>query len=87
MTGRLIGVVGPSGVGKDSVMAGLVEADPQLALVRRTITREPELGGEDYTPATQAAFDRLVAKGAFCASPTLAVLCACLFGFQRFDTE
>ncbi|MEL6800723.1 MAG: phosphonate metabolism protein/1,5-bisphosphokinase (PRPP-forming) PhnN [Pseudomonadota bacterium] len=66
MTGRLIGVVGPSGVGKDSVMAGLVEEDPQLGLVRRTITREPELGGEDYTPATQAAFDRLVDAGAFC---------------------
>ena len=46
--GRLIAVVGPSGVGKDSVMAGLHGAIPDLHLVRRVITRAPDLGGEDY---------------------------------------
>ncbi|MEM6634576.1 MAG: hypothetical protein AAF667_01675 [Pseudomonadota bacterium] len=33
--GRLIAVVGPSGVGKDSVMAGIKAAVPELHLVRR----------------------------------------------------
>ena len=66
MTGRLIGVVGPSGVGKDSVMAGLATAAPRFALVRRVITRAPEAGGEDYTPATPEEFERMVTAGAFC---------------------
>lgn len=56
MTGRLIAVVGPSGVGKDSVMAGLCARCPGLLPVRRVITREADLGGEDYTPATLAGF-------------------------------
>ncbi|MFW2587421.1 phosphonate metabolism protein/1,5-bisphosphokinase (PRPP-forming) PhnN [Sagittula sp. SSi028] len=64
--GRLVAVVGPSGVGKDSVMAGLHARLPDLRPVRRTITRAPDLGGEDYTPATVAEFDRLRAQGAFC---------------------
>jgi ribose 1,5-bisphosphokinase len=65
MTGRLIAVVGPSGVGKDSVMAGLVAARPTLGLVRRVITRAPELGGEDFLPVTAAAFAQARARGAF----------------------
>ncbi|MGB0905008.1 MAG: phosphonate metabolism protein/1,5-bisphosphokinase (PRPP-forming) PhnN, partial [Mangrovicoccus sp.] len=39
MTGRFIAVVGPSGVGKDSVMAGLMERRPDLLLAKRVITR------------------------------------------------
>lgn len=66
MTGRLIGVVGPSGAGKDSVMAGLVQAAPHFALVRRTITRAPEQGGEDYAAATPAEFEQMAKAGAFC---------------------
>ena len=31
MTGRFIAIVGPSGVGKDSVMEALAEADPKKA--------------------------------------------------------
>lgn len=64
--GRLIAVVGPSGVGKDSLMAALAARDPQLGIVRRVITRAPGLGGEDYEPATEAAFDAMTAAGAFC---------------------
>jgi ribose 1,5-bisphosphokinase len=56
MTGRLIGVVGPSGVGKDSVMAGLCAARPDLLSVRRVITRDAALGGEDFTPASVTDF-------------------------------
>ncbi|KNG94232.1 phosphonate metabolism protein/1,5-bisphosphokinase (PRPP-forming) PhnN [Pseudaestuariivita atlantica] len=65
-TGRLIAVVGPSGVGKDSVIAGLAAADPPLRVVRRTITRAPGLGGEAYDAVTPEAFDAMAARGAFC---------------------
>ena len=63
--GRLIAVVGPSGVGKDSVMERLTAADPTLHLVRRTITRAPELGGEDYDAVSVAAFEDMAARGHF----------------------
>ena len=63
--GRLIAVVGPSGVGKDSVMEGLAAADPTLYPVRRTITRAPELGGEDYDSVSVEKFNELVAAGHF----------------------
>lgn len=63
--GRLIAVVGPSGVGKDSVMASLVAARPGLSAVRRAITRVPEAGGEDYTPLTPDAFAAARAAGDF----------------------
>lgn len=64
-TGRLIAVVGPSGVGKDSVMEALAAQDAGLGLVRRTITRAPDLGGEDYDAVTVAQFDAMAADGAF----------------------
>lgn len=63
--GRFIAVVGPSGVGKDSVMAGLAAADPALHLVRRTITRTPELGGEDYDSVSVAKFNEMAKAGHF----------------------
>lgn len=63
--GRLIAVVGPSGVGKDSVMAGIQAAMPQIHRVRRVITRAPELGGEDYDAVSVVQFDALVRDGAF----------------------
>lgn len=65
MTGRLIAVVGPSGVGKDSVMDGLCAAMPALRRVKRVITRAPGLGGEDYTSATEPEFTAMVDAGAF----------------------
>ncbi|WP_136442177.1 phosphonate metabolism protein/1,5-bisphosphokinase (PRPP-forming) PhnN [Pacificoceanicola onchidii] len=65
MPGRLIAVVGPSGVGKDSVMRGLGEAMPGLHLVRRVITRAPGLGGEEYDAVTLPAFEDMVENGAF----------------------
>ena len=66
MTGRLIGVVGPSGVGKDTLMRALSEASPDLAPVRRVITRAPELGGEDYEAVSEEVFERRRREGAFC---------------------
>ena len=43
--GPVIAVVGPSGVGKDSLMEALRQADPSIKLMRRVITRAPEAGG------------------------------------------
>ncbi|MEM6409738.1 MAG: phosphonate metabolism protein/1,5-bisphosphokinase (PRPP-forming) PhnN [Pseudomonadota bacterium] len=63
--GRLIAVVGPSGVGKDSVMQGIAAAVPDIHLVRRVITRAPNLGGEDYDAVSETRFRDLVNEGAF----------------------
>ena len=65
MSGRLIAVVGPSGVGKDSLMAGLNAALPNSLLVQRVITRDPEAGGEDYVPVSEAEFAEMAENGAF----------------------
>lgn len=64
--GRFIAVVGPSGVGKDSLMAGIAAACPAIRRVRRTITRAPDLGGEDYDAVSPEQFVKAVAAGAFC---------------------
>jgi len=63
--GRLIAVVGPSGVGKDSAMRALVRARPEMHLVRRTITRAAGAGGEAFDAATEAEFAARAARGAF----------------------
>jgi ribose 1,5-bisphosphokinase len=55
MSGRLVAVVGPSGVGKDSLIAGLAAADPTLLVVRRAITR-PASDSEPFEPVTEAEF-------------------------------
>lgn len=65
-TGRLIAVVGPSGVGKDSVMDGLRAACQNLRIVRRTITREAGLGGEDYEAVSDTDFTQMAQDNAFC---------------------
>ncbi|MEM0946405.1 MAG: phosphonate metabolism protein/1,5-bisphosphokinase (PRPP-forming) PhnN [Pseudomonadota bacterium] len=63
--GRLIAVVGPSGVGKDSVVAALAEAEPAFRIVRRVITRPPG-PGEAFDSVTEDAFARMEKSGAFC---------------------
>jgi ribose 1,5-bisphosphokinase len=68
MSGRLIAVVGPSGVGKDSVMAALVAAAPGIAPVRRVITRPEEAGGEDFEGVTEQTFAARERQGAFALS-------------------
>lgn len=65
-TGRLIAVVGASGVGKDSVMAGIAAARSDLSMARRSITRAPRLGGEVYDALTPQAFEAAVLARAFC---------------------
>ncbi len=61
----VIAVVGPSGVGKDSVMEALVARAPGILRVRRVITRPKGEGGEDFDRVTDDAFQRMVAEDAF----------------------
>jgi ribose 1,5-bisphosphokinase len=65
MHGRFIAVVGPSGVGKDSVMAGLNVLSPCPAIARRVITRDPALGGEAFDAVSVPAFDAMRDAGEF----------------------
>ncbi|MEP4197199.1 MAG: phosphonate metabolism protein/1,5-bisphosphokinase (PRPP-forming) PhnN [Aliishimia sp.] len=68
MTGRFIAVVGPSGVGKDSLMEALVACDPRFVLARRVITRPIEAGGEAYDGVTDAEFETRKGAGEFALS-------------------
>ncbi len=61
----VIAVVGPSGVGKDSVMEALAERGHNLQLVRRVITRPMGEDGEDFKRATERDFDADLAAGGF----------------------
>jgi phosphonate metabolism protein PhnN/1,5-bisphosphokinase (PRPP-forming) len=64
--GTLILVVGPSGAGKDSLIAGAAQrlgSDPALVFARRVITRPSGSGGEDHFAVTATEFDRLGREG------------------------
>lgn len=65
MAGRFIAVVGPSGVGKDSLMDGLCAMRADLHRVRRVITRAPDLGGEDFEHVSENLFAARAAGGDF----------------------
>lgn len=58
MTPRFIFVVGPSGAGKDSVMAWAREraAGLPVAFAHRYITRPPDAGGENHVHVTDEEF-------------------------------
>lgn len=58
-------VVGPSGVGKDTVMEAVRAADPTVVLVRRVITRPAEAGGEAFDSVDRATFETMKAGGLF----------------------
>ena len=65
MTGRVFAVVGPSGAGKDTLLAGAVAASPILHWARRTITRPEALGSEPFEGVTPEEFDFLSQAGVF----------------------
>ncbi len=65
MTGRVFAVVGPSGVGKDTLLSGAVAASPALHWARRTITRPDSPGTEPYEGVPPAEFDFLSNSGVF----------------------
>lgn len=56
--------VGPSGAGKDSVMAAVARARPDVLVAGRVVTR-PADPTEPFEPATRASFDRDRAAGRF----------------------
>ncbi|HYB55745.1 MAG TPA: phosphonate metabolism protein/1,5-bisphosphokinase (PRPP-forming) PhnN [Alphaproteobacteria bacterium] len=66
--GTLFLVVGPSGAGKDALIAAARAAlahDPNFLFPRRLITRPAEAGGEDHIALSPAAFEAAAAEGAF----------------------
>ncbi|MBE9606552.1 phosphonate metabolism protein/1,5-bisphosphokinase (PRPP-forming) PhnN [Acetobacteraceae bacterium H6797] len=66
--GLLVPVVGPSGAGKDTLMAEArhrLGADERFVFVRRVITRPASAGGEDHEPASEEAFEAMAAGGGF----------------------
>lgn len=59
--GTLVLVVGPSGAGKDSIIAGAAEifrTDPRVVFARRLITRPTQADGEQHLVASPAEFAR-----------------------------
>lgn len=65
MTGRVFAVVGPSGAGKDTLMAEARRLRPDLHIVRRVITRPEIKGGEPFEGVDREEFARRKAAGAF----------------------
>ena len=63
--GRLIVVVGPSGVGKDTIIDGAKQAcagNPAIVFPRRIVTRAAS-AAEDHDTLDEAAFERAVQDG------------------------
>ena len=68
MTGRLVLVVGPSGVGKDSVLRYAMArfaGDARFVFPRRCVTREVNAAAEDHDSLDERTFDEFAAEGAF----------------------
>jgi ribose 1,5-bisphosphokinase len=70
MSHALIYMVGPSGVGKDSLLAWLLrrpycDLPAPLHIARRSITRPEDGGTETHEPLTEKQFENLQTAGAF----------------------
>ena len=69
--GMVVVVVGPSGAGKDTLMAIAAQhfaGRDDVQFVRRVITRESNAGSEDHVSVDEAAFGALQASGGFAVS-------------------
>ena len=64
--GQIFAVVGPSGAGKDSLIAGAMAVLPHLVWARRVVTRPTGAGGEPFEGVTDTEFARRKALGQFC---------------------
>ncbi len=66
--GAFVAVVGPSGAGKDTLIAHAKAAladEPPVEFVRRVITRPSDGATEDHDTLTEAEFLEALANGAF----------------------
>ena len=64
--GLLVLVVGPSGVGKDTLITGArqaLDADKRFSFVRRLVTRPTDLDLEDHLSIDTDEFDEALANG------------------------
>lgn len=71
MNGQMILVVGPSGVGKDTLIDGARQrfvANEKMLFPKRVITRPADSIGEDHQAVTDQEFERLEKAGAFALS-------------------
>lgn len=65
MKGQLFVVVGPSGAGKDTLMAGAKAVDPSLHWARRVITRPETTDGEPFEGVDEANYESRLQAGDF----------------------
>lgn len=65
MSGLLVAVVGPSGVGKDTLIEALAQVRPDIVAVQRVITRAADAGGEEHLAVTDDAFGAQMSQGRF----------------------
>lgn len=63
--GTLFLVVGPSGVGKDTLIDAARAARPDILIPRRIVTRATDAGGEDIVAVTEAEFASMAENGGF----------------------
>lgn len=61
----IFAIVGPSGVGKDTLMEAVAERLPEVHLVRRVITRPAAAGGETFEGVSEVEFAHRLARGDF----------------------